>query len=148
MYVSLQDLGFFLVAVAIVAIGVAIVITLSNVNKLVGKITSKIEANEKNVESLIQNLSVAAENVNSLSGALRKNQDLFESKLPESVNNLHQFSTSLKNTGEKVDDSVALVNASLTETAATVTENTQDALAYIKIVSEGIRILIDTLRKE
>ncbi len=146
MYVSLQDLGIFLVVITALAVGVFLVITLYNANKLVSNINRRITDNNENIKNFVNNLGVATENISVLSVALRKNQDIFENKIPESINNFHAITTTLKHTSERVDNSINVVNASLMETAATVKENSQDVLTYIKIVSEGIRLLIDTFK--
>lgn len=145
--ISLLDLGIFLAVIAVLVVGAYLVITLKNANQMVMTLNRQLQENEKNIHSVMYNLSVTSEDLRVLSAALRKNQDLFEVKIPESLANIHAITTTLKNTGEKVDSSMTVVNDSLMETAATVTENTQDVLTYIKIVSEGIRVLIDTLRK-
>ena len=61
---------------------------------------------------------------------------------------LLSLSTTLKNTGEKVDYSVDMVNTSLMETASTVQENTEDILSYVRIVSEGLRIFLEMFSKK
>ena len=58
------------------------------------------------------------------------------------------LSTTLKNTGEKVDYSVDMVNTSLMEAASTVQENTEDILSYVRIVSEGLRIFLEMFSKK
>jgi hypothetical protein len=63
-------------------------------------------------------------------------------------NNIYSLSTTLKNTGEKVDYSVDMVNTSLMETASTVQENTEDILSYVRIVSEGLRIFLEMFSKK
>ena len=148
MYISLQDIGLFLLVItALTAFGF-LIIALRNINLLAVGFRKKLQDNEIKLQNLLDNLDSTLDNLSSVSIALRKNQAVFETKIPQSIENIHEITATLKQTGKKVDNSVDVINANLVETAATVTENTQDVLTYIKIVSEGIRILLDALKKD
>ncbi|EEG76815.1 hypothetical protein [Dethiobacter alkaliphilus] len=148
MYVSLQDLGIFLVLLVLFVAGIFLVITLNNINKLVSGINKRISDNEKNIQETITNVNASMKNINEISTAIYMNKDLLEVQVPGTINNLHALSATLKNTGEKVDYSVDMVNTSLVETASTVQENTQDILGYVRIVSESLRIFLEMFSKK
>lgn len=148
MYVSLQELGFFLMVVMVLAAGSFLLVTLTNLNKLVVNLNKAVSENSRHFQGMIEDISESAANVSVLTGVLRKNEQLFEEKIPGSINNIYAITTTLKKTGEKAEHSLDIVHGSLAETAATVTESTRDLLAYIKVVSEGSRIIFETLRRK
>ncbi len=148
MYVSLQDLGIFLVLLVLFIAGIYVIVTLSNINKLFFGINKRINDNEKNIQNTIDNVTNAMKNIDEISNALYVNKDLLDVQIPGTINNIYAMSTTLKNTSEKVDYSVEMVNTSLIETASTVQENTQDILGYVRVVSEGLRIFLEMFSKK
>lgn len=148
MYISLLDLGVFLVVILALAVGSFLLVALANVNRLVAQLNRKITENSPQVELIIENLKESSSNVSVLTGILRKNQELLEEKIPGSINNIYAITSALKSTGEKVDNSLDLVHAGLLEAATTVTENAQDLLAYVKVVGEGIKIIIEMFHRK
>ncbi|MBS3897956.1 MAG: hypothetical protein KGZ54_10155 [Dethiobacter sp.] len=148
MYISLQELGFFLAAVIFLIVGGFLLVALAKINRLVTYFNRKLIENDQHVQGIIENLKVITDNLSLLSGVLRKNEQLLEEKIPDSINNLYTFTATLKDTGERVSQSLEIVHTNLAETAATVTESAKDLLAYVKVVSEGIRIIIKTLMRK
>ncbi|MHB1255802.1 MAG: hypothetical protein ACYCXI_06220 [Dethiobacteraceae bacterium] len=148
MYISLHELGFFLVVVMVLMAGSFLLVTLANLNRLVTHLHKTLTENSRHVQGMIEDISESAANVSVLTGVLRKNQQLFEEKIPGSINNIYAITTALKKTGEKAEQSLEIVHGSLVETAATVTESTRDLLTYLRVVSEGIRIIIATLLRK
>jgi hypothetical protein len=148
MYISLHELGFFLMVVMVLAVGSFLLVTLANINRLVVHFNKILTENSRHLQGMIEDISESAANVSVLTGVLRKNQQLFEEKIPGSINNIYAITTALKKTGEKAEQSLEIVHGSLVETAATVTESTRDLLTYLRVVSEGIRIIIATLLRK
>ena len=140
---SLQELGIFFVLLVLFIAGIYVIITLSNINKVVFGINKRITDNEKNIQSTIDNVANSMKNINEISNSVSMNKELLDVQIPGTINNLYNLSATLKNTSEKVDYSVGLVNTSLMETASTVQENTEDILGYVRIVSEGLRIFLE-----
>lgn len=148
MYISLQELGFFLVVVMVLLAGSFLLVALANFNRLVINLNKILTENSRHIQGMIEDISESADNVSVLTGVLRKNEQLFEEKIPGSINNIYAITTSLKKTGEKAEQSLDIVHGSLAETAATVTESTRDLLTYVKVVIQGIRIIVEALTRK
>jgi len=148
MYISLQDLGIFLVMLVVFAAGIYLIITLNSINKVALFINKRINDNEKNIQDIINNATNSMKNFNEISNSVYMHKELIDVQIPGTINNIYSLSTTLKNTGEKVDYSVNMVNTSLMETASTVQENTEDILSYVRIVSEGLRIFLEMFSKK
>ncbi len=148
MYVSLQDVGIFLVLLVLFVAGIYLIITLNNINKVALSINKSINENEKNVQDIINNATNSMKNLNEISNSVYMHKELIDDQIPGTINNIYSLSTTLKNTGEKVDYSVDMVNTSLMETASAVQENTEDILSYVRILSEGLRIFLEMFSKK
>jgi uncharacterized protein YoxC len=147
MYVSLQELGIFLALLVIFVAGIYVIIALNNFNKVLSFVNKNISDNEKKLQDAIDNAASSMKNINEISSSINQNKGLLEVQIPGTIENVYNLSNTLKNTGEKVDYSVDMVNRSLIETASTVQENTEDILSYVRIVSEGLRIFLEMFRK-
>jgi uncharacterized protein YoxC len=147
MYVSLQELGIFLALLVIFVAGIYVIIALNNFNKVLSFVNKNISDNEKKLQDAIDNAASSMKNINEISSSINQNKELLEVQIPGTIENVYNLSNTLKNTGEKVDYSVDMVNRSLIETASTVQENTEDILSYVRIVSEGLRIFLEMFRK-
>ena len=148
MYISLQELGIFLVLLVLFVAGIYLIITLNSINKVALFINKRINDNEKNIQDIINNATNSMKNFNEISNSVYKHKELIDVQIPGTINNIYSLSSTLKNTGEKVDYSVDMVNTSLMETASTVQENTEDILSYVRIVSEGLRIFLEMFSKK
>ncbi len=147
MYISLQELGIFLVMLVLFVVGIYLIITLNSINKVALFINKRINDNEKNIQDIIDNATNSMKNFNEISNSVYKHKEVIDVQIPGTIDNIYSLSSTLKNTGEKVDYSVDIVNTSLIETASTVQENTEDILSYVRIVSEGLRIFLEMLSK-
>ena len=148
MYISLQELGIFLVLLVLFVAGIYLIITLNSINKVALFINKRINDNEKNIQDIMNNATNSMKNFNEISNSVYKHKELIDVQIPGTINNIYSLSSTLKNTGEKVDYSVDMVNTSLMETASTVQENTEDILSYVRIVSEGLRIFLEMFSKK
>ncbi len=144
---SLQELGIFLVLLVLFIAGIYLIMTLNNINKVVFGLNKRIDDNEKNIQEIINNATSSMNHINDISSSLYMNKDLLDVQIPETINNIYSISTTLKHTSEKVDSSVDMVNTSLMETASTVQANTEDILGYVRIVSEGLRMILEIFSK-
>jgi len=144
---SLQELGIFLVLLVLFIAGIYLIMTLNNVNKVVFGINKRIDDNDKNIQDIIENATSSMEHIKDISSSLYMNKDLLDVQIPGTINNIYGISTALKHTSEKVDTSVDMVHTSLMETASTVQANTEVILGYIRIVSEGLRIILEIFSK-
>jgi len=147
MYISLQELGIFFVMLVLFVAGIYLIITLNSINKVALFINKRINDNEKNIQDIIDNATNSMKNFNEISNSVYKHKEVIDVQIPGTIDNIYSLSSTLKNTGEKVDYSVDIVNTSLIETASTVQENTEDILSYVRIVSEGLRIFLEMLSK-
>ena len=147
MYVSLQELAIFLALLVFIVAGIFVIIALNNFNKVLSLVNKNISDNEKKLQDTIDSAANSARNINEISSSINQNKDLLEVHIPGAIENVYSLSATLKNTGERIDYSVDVVNTSLMETASTVQENTEDILSYVRIVSEGLRIFLEMFRK-
>ena len=147
MYVSLQELAIFLALLVFIVAGIFVIIALNNFNKVLSLVNKNISDNEKKLQDTIDSAASSARNINEISSSINQNKDLLEVHIPGAIENVYSLSATLKNTGERIDYSVDVVNTSLMETASTVQENTEDILSYVRIVSEGLRIFLEMFRK-
>jgi uncharacterized protein YoxC len=145
---SLQELGIFLVLLVLFIAGIYLIMTLNNINKVVFGLNKRIDDNEKNIQDIINNATSSMKHINDISNSLYMNKDLLDVQIPGTINNIYSISTTLKHTSEKVDSSVDMVNTSLMETASTVQANTEDILGYVRIVSEGLRMILEIFSKK
>ncbi|KUO53256.1 MAG: hypothetical protein APF76_01950 [Desulfitibacter sp. BRH_c19] len=145
MYISIQDLGIFLVLSIVAVAGIFLIITLNKVNRILSEVKKTITNNNENIQKTIDNFTSTFENINEVTSSLRKNKQIFDESIPSTINNIHSISATLKSTTDKVDRSLDIVNISLIETASSVKENTQDIISYIKIISDAVRVLIQVL---
>ncbi|WP_027366061.1 DUF948 domain-containing protein [Desulfotruncus alcoholivorax] len=148
MYISLHELGLFILFAMLLIAAIFLIITLHNVNKLVSNINSKITDYTKDIQKTMANLTATTDNLNALTDSLVKNKHLYEEKIPGSIDNIHSITSTLKNTGKKIESSMDVIGLNLIETAGTVKENTRDILTYAKVISECIRILISKFSKK
>ena len=144
---SLQELGIFLVLLVLFIAGIYLIMTLNNINKVVFGLNKRMDDNEKNIQDIINNATSSMKHINDISSSLYMNKDLLDVQIPGTINNIYGISTTLKHTSEKVDSSVDMVNTSLVETASTVQANTEDILGYVRIVSEGLRMILEIFSK-
>lgn len=148
MYISLQDLGIFLVFCIVAAASIFLIITLIKFNKILNEVNSKLIKNDEKIQKTIENFAATSENINIITTSLRKNKQVFDEAIPASINNIHSISETLKNTTQKVDKSLDVVNLNLMETANAVKENTQDIITYIRIIGEALRVLVQLIFKK
>lgn len=147
MYVSLQDLGIFLALLVLLIAGIYVVLVLNSFKKVLSFVNKTLTDNEKKIQGAIDNVASYTKNINEISNSVIQHKNLFDVQIPETIENVYNLSATLKNTSEKIDYSVDIVNTSLVETASTVQENTEDILSYVRIVSEGLRIFLEMFRK-
>ena len=144
---SLQELGIFLVLLVLFIAGIFLIMTLNKINKVVFGLNKRIADNEKNIQDIINNATSSMKHINDISSSLCMNKDLLDVQIPGTINNIYGISTTLKHTSEIVDTSVDMVNTSLMETASTVKANTEDILGYVRIFSEGLRMILEIFSK-
>ena len=94
--ISFQDLGVFLVLVVLGVAGIFLILTLSNVNKLVQGVNRKMTENDQNVREILANVNVTTKNINEITGSLQKNKYIFDEKIPGTINNIHDITADRK----------------------------------------------------
>lgn len=143
MYISIQNLGLFILFFIIVIAGLYLIISLNNFNKVLVLLRNNINENENNFRIVVENMAITSENLNEITTVINKNKSIFEESLPEAILNINSMSKILKDTSEKVDKSLDIINYSLVEAATTLQENTNDIFAYIKVISDTINLLLN-----
>jgi len=148
MYISLQDLGIFVVFCIVAAASIFLIITLIKFNKMLNEVNSKLIKNDEKIQKTIDNFAATSENINVITTSLKKNKHIFDETIPASISNIHLISETLKNTTQKADKSLDVVNLNLMETASAVKENTQDIITYIRVIGEVVRVLVQLVFKK
>lgn len=148
MYISLQDLGIFLVFSIVAVASIFLIITLIKFNKMLNEVNNRIVKNDEKIQKTIDNFAATSENINVITTSLKKNKHIFDETIPASISNIHLISETLKNTTQKVDKSLDVVNLNLMETASAVKENTQDIITYIRVIGEVARVLVQLVFKK
>lgn len=148
MYISLQDLGIFLVFCITVVAGIYVILTLHSINKMLCYMKTKVASNDEKIQKTIDNVASTFANINELTTSLRKNIQVFDEDIPAILKNVHSVSTTVKNAADKADQSLDIINISLIETVSSVKVNTQDIISYLGIVGEAIKILVPFIFKK
>ncbi len=145
MYISVQNLGLFILFCIVVVVGIYLIITLRNLNKVLTETRKIIDNNNDNINKTVDNLTYASADIKDIAEAIGENKHVFYKEVPETIDNIHTISASLKNISENADQSLEVVSISLIETANTVKESTQDLTTYIKIISEVLNLITQAI---
>jgi predicted PurR-regulated permease PerM len=109
--ISLPDLGLFILFVLACGVAVFLIMTLYNINRVVKKVNSIMEAGSEDLNKTI-------------------------ALLPETVGNVNEVAVSVKSNVDKI-----------AETAAAVTDKTQDALEIVRIAGTVVKTILNAFSK-
>lgn len=147
MYISVHDLGIFILFSLAVIISIYFIITLKNANILFTQVKNMIENNEKSIEKTISALPQLAKNTNDISEILKETMDKTTPILPSIINNVDNISTNINKSVEKVGTKVEAIGEGISDTVNIVKERTEDVDLYLKIISEVMRLITSMLSR-
>jgi uncharacterized protein YoxC len=120
--ISLPDLGLFILFVLACGVAVFLIMTLYNINRVVKKVNSIMEAGSEDLNKTI-------------------------ALLPETVGNVNEVAVSVKSNVDKIGSVVESVEGAVAETAAAVTDKTQDALEIVRIAGTVVKTILNAFSK-
>jgi methyl-accepting chemotaxis protein len=120
--ITLEDLGFFILFLLALGIGVYLAVTLKNLNGLVKEIRDLIGANRKNIDQSLANLPVITENLNEASFGVKRG-----------VN--------------QTEEVIEQVSANVGETMIAVHKTADSISTYSIIVTEIVKSVMDLFSK-
>lgn len=126
MYITVQGLVLFMACFVIfcllVAAAVYFIITLSSLNTLLKHANSLLKSNEDNIGKSL-------------------------AKLPETIGNVNDLAVSMKGNSDKVGATIDGLGDAMTETAAVVSEGTEDIISIVNIIGNVAKVIISLFEK-
>ncbi|MCX7746176.1 MAG: hypothetical protein N2645_04665 [Clostridia bacterium] len=116
MYISLGDLGLFILFCLTMTAGVIFIILMLNVIHLVKRVNSIVEANSQNI-----------------------NKSLTE--LPEVINNVNDFSKNANECLENANLAVGVIKGAVTDTVSTVEDSAEGVLDFVRAFSDIVKTI-------
>jgi methyl-accepting chemotaxis protein len=120
--ITLEDLGFFILFLLALGVGVYLAVTLKNLNGLVKEIRDLLGANRKNIDQSLANLPVITENLNEASFGVKRG-----------VN--------------QTEEVIEQVSANVGETMIAVHKTADSISTYSIIVTEIVKSVMDLFSK-
>jgi methyl-accepting chemotaxis protein len=120
--ITLEDLGFFILFLLALGVGVYLAVTLKNLNGLVKEIRDLLGANRKNIDQSLANLPVITENLNEASFGVKRG-----------VN--------------QTEEVIEQVSANVGETMIAVHKTADNISTYSIIVTEIVKSVMDLFSK-
>jgi ABC-type transporter Mla subunit MlaD len=117
--ISFQDLGFFILFCLALAVGIFIIVTLSNFNKTIKRFNGFMDSSSDSVKKILVNL-------------------------PEAVKSVDEAASNIRDNVEKIGSVVDTVEEAVTETAAAVNDKTEGLINTFDTISSVLKIIIDT----
>ncbi|MGI6685872.1 MAG: hypothetical protein ACOX47_10475 [Bacillota bacterium] len=122
MYISLQDFCLIILVMIALSVGIYLLITLKNLNRLLTMAGDFFKRHHENLDKSIQ-------------------------QLPETIKDTREMTNSIKHQVDEVGTSFSSLGVGLSETVATINDKTDTGLALIKGVGEVLQVLVDIFRK-
>ncbi|SMB85765.1 hypothetical protein SAMN00017405_1669 [Desulfonispora thiosulfatigenes DSM 11270] len=120
--ISYKDLGLVILFLISAGLGVYLILTLTQVYAIVKNVRSFLDLNRSNLDQIMD-------------------------KLPSVVSNVDDAANDLKNGVARASDAVESIGDSITDTVSSVTVGTREAAEYVKIISEIVKVIINTWKK-
>ncbi len=131
-----------------------LIIALKNIGKLISKVNTIIELNEKNIDQTLKQLPLISENINSIT----EDTDIAIKSLTPEINNLvhninnisgkvDSITDSIDSTTHKVSETFDIVTEGISDTAFVFQNNIKNIDNYIKLIIEIIEGVKNALRK-
>lgn len=122
MYISLQDLCLVVLVIIAFAVGIYLMVTLKNLNRILTMVNDLFKRQQENLDKSIQ-------------------------QLPETIKNTREMTQSIKHQIDDVGTSFSALGLGLSETVATINDKADTGLTLIKGIGEVLQVLIDLFKK-
>lgn len=136
MTVSLQDIFIFLILILLIVLGAYLILALRNANEVLKYARNILKTNEESIEKLIKPIPVITENL------AKATKDA-----PEVMANMKAITGTIKDGVVKAEEAVDVIGEGIAETVSVVRGSAEDITAYIKIISEVVKIIIGVFSK-
>lgn len=131
-----------------------LIIALKNISKLISKVNTIIELNEKSIDQTLKQLPLISENINSIT----EDTDIAIKSLTPEINNLvhninnisgkvDSITDSIDSTTHKVSETFDIVTEGISDTAFVFQNNIKNIDNYIRLIIEIIEGVKNALRK-
>ncbi len=114
--ITLGDLGFFILFLLVLGIGAYLAVTLKNLNGLIREIQKRLDANSKNIDQSLANLSVITENLNEASFGVKRSVNQTEAVIDQVSTNVGDTLIAV----HKTADSISTYSIIVTEIVKTL----------------------------
>lgn len=120
--ISYKDLGLLILFLILSGLGIYTFIMLNNLIGVLKRVRELLERNSSNIDKTMD-------------------------KLPSIVSNVDCATATLKEEIVQVSEAVGIVSDTVAETVLSVNDGAQEAVEYLKIISDVIRILMNAFMK-
>ena len=116
--ITIKDLAFFIIFCLVTTVGVFFIIMLYNLTNLIKRANKVIIDNSDNIDKTLE-------------------------LLPEAARNVNDVAVSVKGGMNKVGETIEGFEDAIGETAAAVSEGTENILNFVKIFSNIVQVIIN-----
>lgn len=121
--ISYKDLGLLILFLIVSSVGIYTFIMLMNLNGILKKVKELLEKNMSNIDKTLD-------------------------KLPSIANSIDDVASDVKTGVEKVSEAVEIVGDTVSETVLSVSDGAFEAVEYLKIIAEVVKIFMKTFMKK
>ena len=121
--ISYKDLGLLILFLIATGLGIYLFIALNHLIGILKKVRGILDKHESNIDKTLD-------------------------RLPSIAGNIDEAAINVKQGVEKAAATVDAVGDTISETVAAVSSGTQEAVEYVKIISEIVKVLISTFGKK
>ena len=122
MYISLNDLGLFIVFCVVVVGGIFFTIAMFNLIKLIKKVNGLLDKNSSNLDNTMNSL-------------------------PQLVNNTNDAMITVKSGFDKVQGTIGEIEETIAETVVSVSEKADNLGIYFNTFTDIVKIFADVFAK-
>ncbi|MCQ1528683.1 hypothetical protein [Lutispora saccharofermentans] len=121
--ISYKDLGLLILFLIATGLGIYLFIALNHLTCILKRVRGILDKHESDIDKTLD-------------------------KLPSIAGNIDEAAVNVKQGVEKAAATVDSIGDTVTETVAAVSSGTQEAVEYVKIISEIVKVLISTFGKK
>ncbi len=118
--ISLAQVGYFILFCLLAVVGIYLVIVLYRFSQVLKQVQALLEKNSANLDKSLE-------------------------ALPQILDNVNGTTEIILHSADKAEMAIESIGTSLSETAASVRQGTSDAVGYVQLISEIIKIIKSVL---
>jgi len=141
---TVQDLMYFLVCALVIAVTVLSIPILWNIKKIVGILLPLLETNQEFINKTIRTMPGISDNVEQISSNLKETTDKLKNSVPVILQDVECFTNTAKGSIELAGAVIENVGSGINETVATYKRDTPDFKDYLHIFEEVVGIIYRT----